>query len=161
MCSETSGIRRFYDLLVDRTAKPRATGRCLCGAVTYEVHGPLRDVIVCHCVECRRWSGHTGAFSATLSEHLVIGETDALRWIDSPASDREARRGFCGECGSSLFWDSPHRERVSIAAGTLDRPTGLRIAGHIYTHDAGDWDVIPNDGLPTDADLRADDVRWS
>ena len=36
----------------------RATGRCLCGAVTYEVRGPLRDIVLCHCVECRRWSGY-------------------------------------------------------------------------------------------------------
>jgi hypothetical protein len=141
--------------------QPRATGRCLCGAVTYEVRGPLRDVIVCHCVECRRWGGYLGAFSATRNEHLVIGETRALRWIESPESDLRARRGFCGECGSSLFWDSPQRDRVSIAAGTLDRPAGLRIAGHIYTHQAGDYDAIPADGLPADRDVRSSEVRWS
>ena len=35
-----------------------ATGGCLCGAVRYQVHGPLRDVLICHCVECRRWHGN-------------------------------------------------------------------------------------------------------
>src|SRR5262249_35049998 len=93
MCSETSGIRRFYDALVEAASSPRATGRCLCGAITYEVRGPVRDVIVCHCVECRRWSGHAGgAFAATREEHLVIEETGALRWLDSPDSARDARR---------------------------------------------------------------------
>jgi hypothetical protein len=140
---------------------PRATGRCLCGAVTYEVRGPLRDILVCHCVECRRWSGYVGAFSATRDEHLVIGDTRALRWIQSPASDLHARRGFCAECGSSLFWDSPQRDRVSIAAGTLDRPTGLRIAGHIYTHQAGDYDAIAEDGLPRDREVGSSEIRWS
>lgn len=24
------------------------TGSCLCGAVRYEVHGPLRDSVACH-----------------------------------------------------------------------------------------------------------------
>jgi len=75
--------------------KTRATGRCLCGAVTYEVRGPLRDVIVCHCVECRRWAGSIGAFAATRAEHLVMGETATLRWIDSPESHRRAQRAFC------------------------------------------------------------------
>ena len=62
-----------------------------------------------------------------------------LRWIDSPESAAHARRGFCGECGSSLFWDAPDRDTISIAAGTLDEPTGLRTTVQIYTADAGDY----------------------
>jgi hypothetical protein len=137
----------------------RATGRCLCGAVTYEVRGPLRDIILCHCVECRRWSGTIGAFAATRREDLAIEETGALRWIDSPDSSRGAQRGFCSECGSSLFWQGRGAERIGIAAGTLDAPTGLRVAAHIYTHQAGDWDE-PNDGLPRDPDSSFV-PRWS
>ena len=34
------------------------TGGCLCGGVRYEVDGPLRDVVACHCSQCRRTSGH-------------------------------------------------------------------------------------------------------
>jgi hypothetical protein len=139
----------------------RASGRCLCGAVTYEVRGPLRDVVLCHCVECRRWTGSVGAFAATRAEHLVIGETEALRWIDSPDSDRHARRGFCGTCGSSLFWQARGGERIGIAAATLDPPTGLRVAAHIYTHQASDWGELPSDGLPRDPDLGALEIRWS
>ena len=160
MCSETSGIRRFYDLHVEASSKPRATGRCLCGAVTYEVRGPLRDVSVCHCVECRRWSGYLGAFSQTSREHLLV-TGEALRWIDSPSSDRHARRGFCGECGSSLFWQPAESERINVAAGTLDRPTGLRVAGHWYPHHAGDYDELPDDGLPRGAELDPQALRWS
>lgn len=158
MCSETGGIRRFYDPSVEN-AEPRATGRCLCGAVTYEVRGPLRDVVLCHCVECRRWSGYIGAFAATLEEHLVVAG-EALRWIDSPESIRHARRAFCAACGSNLFWQAKDAERIGIAAGTLDRPTGLRFTAHIYTHQAGDFDELPDDGLPRDPDASFT-PRWS
>jgi hypothetical protein len=68
----------------------------------------------------------------------LVGE-EHLRWIDSPESSTDARRGFCGECGSSLFWDAPDRETISIAAGTLDLPTGLRTVKHIYTASASDY----------------------
>jgi hypothetical protein len=129
------------------STEPR-TGRCLCGAVRYEVHGPLRDILVCHCQECRRWHGHVGAFTAAPRDQLVLVEQRDLRWIESPDSDASARRGFCGECGSSVFWDSPARATISIAAGTLDDATELRIAGHVYLSQAGDYYERPRDGLP-------------
>ncbi|MEA2455662.1 MAG: hypothetical protein QOI45_1924 [Thermoleophilaceae bacterium] len=116
-----------------------ASGRCLCGAVSYEVDGPLRDVLLCHCVECRRWHGHVCAATSVPTAALRFVSDTGLRWIDSPESDAHARRGFCGECGSSLFWDAPDRETISIAAGTLDEPTGLKTMGQIYTADAGDY----------------------
>src|ERR1700733_3109799 len=125
-----------------------ATGRCLCGAVSYEVRGLLRDVLICHCVECRRWHGHFSASTAARREELVVTEARGLRWIDSPRSDAGARRGFCAECGSSLFWDAPARDTVSIAAGTLDGPTGLSTAAHWFVSQSGDYYKLPDDGLP-------------
>ncbi len=138
---------------------PRATGRCLCGAVTFEVRGPLRDVVLCHCVECRRWSGAAGAFAAAANDDLVV-QGASLRWIPSPESSRHARRAFCAECGSSLFWQAEGAERTGIAAGTLDPPTGLRLTAHIYTHQAPDWDALPDDGLPRDPDA-SHVPRWT
>jgi hypothetical protein len=138
----------------------RATGRCLCGAVTYDVRGPLRDILLCHCVECRRWGGSAGSFAATRADDLVIAETEALRWIDSPDSDHGARRGFCGECGSSLFWQAAGAERIGVAAGSLDAPTGLQVVAHIYAHQAGDYEIL-DDGLPHDPDRSAIEIRWS
>jgi hypothetical protein len=125
-----------------------ATGRCLCGAVRYEVTGELRDVLICHCQECRRWHGHVAACTAASRADLVLLEQRGLRWIDSPQSDAHARRGFCAECGSSLFWDAPGRPTVSIAAGTLDGHTGLRVAAHWYVAQAADYYELPADGLP-------------
>jgi len=125
-----------------------ATGRCLCGAVRYEVSGPLRDVLICHCEECRRWHGHASAFTAARREDLAVDDEHAVRWIDSAASDAHARRGFCGECGSSLFWDAPGRDTISIAAGTLDGDPGLGVAGHVYVSQRAGYYELPDDGLP-------------
>ncbi len=121
------------------------TGGCLCGAVTYRVAGELRPVIACHCVQCRKTSGHhVAATSAHREDVRVSGE---VRWYRS--SDT-ARRGFCPVCGSNLFWDGPGTH-LSIFAGTLDSPTGLRLAGHIFCADKGDYYGIA-DGLPQAAE---------
>ena len=121
-------------------------GSCLCGGVHYELQGDLRNSVACHCVQCRKTSGHfVAATSAARGDVTVRGE---VRWYH--ASDT-ARRGFCGTCGSSLFWDGPG-ENLSIHAGTLDGETGLALIGHIYCADKGDYYQI-SDGLPA-ADAR-------
>ena len=120
------------------------TGGCLCGGVRYRVTGPLRNVVCCHCGQCRRTHGHFGAYSSAQKTSLVLIEELGLRWYASSAG---VRRGFCGTCGASLFWESAAEPTVSIAAGTLDEPTGLVTTGHIYVADAGDYYGIA-DGLP-------------
>jgi len=119
-------------------------GRCLCGGVEYRVEGPLRDVVYCHCKMCRRASGHFFAATACALPQLFIVRSESLRWYRSSA---EARRGFCGTCGSNLFWKPDSATHVSILAGTLDDPTGVRAAAHIFVQNKGDYYGI-DDSLP-------------
>lgn len=116
-----------------------AEGSCLCGRVTYRVAGPLRPVVACHCMQCRKTSGHFVAASSAWRRDLEI--SGDIRWYQS---SKTARRGFCGTCGSSLFWDGGGDE-VSIHAGSLDGSTGLRLAGHIFCADKGDYYALGED----------------
>lgn len=118
------------------------TGGCLCGGVRYEVTGPLRDVVVCHCSRCLRSHGHAAAYSACARSDLALVRDGTLRWYEA---DGRAR-GFCSECGSSLFWSAAGRPTISIAAGTLEQPTGLRTVAHIYTRDHADYYEIAGPG---------------
>lgn len=120
------------------------TGSCLCGAVAFEVRGPLRPVIACHCRQCQKTSGHFVAATACLSDQLTLTNETGLKWFQSSA---EARRGFCGECGGNLFYRRLDRDQVSIMAGMLDHPTGLDMAEHIYVADKSDYYEI-GDGKP-------------
>lgn len=121
----------------------RFRGSCLCGACAYEVHGPLRNVIACHCTQCRKQTGHyLAATNARLADFRLL-RGDSLRWYR--ASPR-AQRGFCATCGSTLFWQADGRETISIAAGSLDGPTGLTTEGHIFCADRGDYYTIPDEG---------------
>ena len=130
---------------------PLHRGRCLCGAVQYEVRGPLRPVIYCHCNMCRRATGHFVAATACAREDLKIHSSDALCWYQSSAS---ARRGFCGACGSNLFWEPLGGDYISILAGSLEKPTGLVASEHIFTAEVGDYYSI-SDGLPQQAGWSA------
>lgn len=121
----------------------RYTGHCLCGAVRYEVNGPLSDVHICHCGQCRRQSGHCAAATSAKRADFKLTKDASLKWYRS--SDW-ARRGFCGDCGSALFWDDGGEE-ISINVGSLDQPTGLAVTSHIYVDDKGDYYEI-GDALP-------------
>jgi hypothetical protein len=112
------------------------TGSCLCGGVTFEISGPLRPVVGCHCTMCRKQSGHFGAFTACNDADLTFTTDSTLTWYR--ASDA-ARRGFCGTCGSLLFWKGDGRTVTSITAGAIDGATGLAIEGHIFCADKGDY----------------------
>ena len=119
-------------------------GGCLCGAVRYRVQGPLRDVILCHCGQCRRSHGHLGAYSSAPRSAVELEGADALRWH---ATSTRGRRGFCGICGSSLFYEPTAEDRLAIVAGSLDQPSGLRLMGHEYVADKADY-VRIDDDLP-------------
>jgi hypothetical protein len=118
--------------------RPRATGRCHCGAVRFEVRGPLRDVLICHCEDCRRIHGHLSAHTATRWDDLAMLEERGLKWY---ASSDKARRAFCQECGAGIFFDLIGRDIVSICAGTLDPPTRIRTAMHVFLDSASDYET--------------------
>jgi hypothetical protein len=120
------------------------TGGCLCGGVRYQVVGRLQLVVDCHCSQCRRTHGHVAAYTAAAKSALDLVEDAGLHWY---ASSPGVRRGFCATCGASVFWERVDGPDISIAAGTLDAPTGLATIGHIYVGDAGDYYVIA-DNLP-------------
>jgi len=126
-----------------RVSEDSHAGHCLCGAVSYSIDGLLRDVINCHCGQCRRFHGHFAAYTAAPRSAVSIHDQNRqLKWY---ASSDKARRGFCRRCGSSLFWDAHGSELLRIAAGTLDQPTGLRTAAHIYIADQGDYYAVTDE----------------
>lgn len=117
------------------------SGSCLCGGVRYRIRGELRDVVFCHCSRCRRTHGHFAAYTACARDALELEEAGTLRWFEQEGR----RRGFCAGCGASLFWEREGGESVSLSAGTLDEPTGLRPLRHIFVADAGDYYEIGDD----------------
>lgn len=132
------------DTVTDNQRAVRATGHCLCGAVKYTVRGPLRSAVVaCHCENCRRFTGGLWTGTTARREHVVIEDQGHLRWYQTTPNEKGGR-GFCSTCGSSLFWDGSVG-LMAIAAGSLDEPTGLKLAVHSWTSESADyWSFDPS-----------------
>lgn len=86
------------------------SGQCLCGAV--EVRARLTKPILraCHCDMCRR---HTsGMFISVPTERDTQSVTGPAKTFES---SQWAERGFCGICGSTLWYASGNERQ--LAAG--------------------------------------------
>ena len=130
------------------------TGRCLCGQVQYEIHGKLRGIVNCHCSKCRKFHGNFGAYTSIKYENLTITAQASLKWY-RPLTDEtpNVHRGFCANCGSSLFWHAKDQPTIAVAAGSLDEPTRLKTIGHIWLSQMADYYTISDD-------LPRFDQRW-
>ncbi|MEP3225031.1 MAG: GFA family protein [Parasphingorhabdus sp.] len=122
-------------------------GSCLCGAVKFSVTGALAEADACHCSQCRKQSGHYFASTDVLEEALSIEEGGDLRWYQS---SEKVRRGFCGTCGSTLFWDPMFKDKIAVAMGAFDGTTGTSLWSHIFVADKGDYYKIEDGVLQKD-----------
>ncbi|MGJ8611019.1 MAG: GFA family protein [Yoonia sp.] len=119
------------------------TGSCLCGGVTFQLIGDLRPSVACHCIQCRKTSGHYVSATQVNPDQIRFETDTTLSWFQS---SQKAERGFCNRCGSSLFWRHADDDgRVSVMSGTLDGATGLSTSMHIFTADKGDYYDIADD----------------
>ena len=125
-------------------APVRARGRCHCGAVAFTVRGKLRDVLICHCLDCRRHHGHASAHTRCAGKDLEMEEDRGLKWYDTSET---GSRGFCTECGSVMFFRRKGVDGLAINAGVLDAPTGLRTAAHLFADGKSDYYELGEDGV--------------
>ncbi len=102
------------------------TGGCLCEAVRYRATFDKPNFGVCHCRMCRKWTG--GPLVNVRASSVAFEGTPAVY-----ASSDWADRGFCGTCGSCLFYrlrssDGP----LHLTFGSLDDVTGLQFTRQVF-----------------------------
>lgn len=102
-------------------------GTCLCGAI--EVIAEVKnEVSLCHCSMCRKWS--SGALHAVHCGPNVTfkGGAEPKRYQSSDW----AVRGFCGECGTNLFYHLLPTGEYILSAGLFDNPD-FKLTLEIFT----------------------------
>ena len=123
------------------------TGRCLCGAVSYELAGDVIATAVCHCDHCQRQSG--GAFSVNLVAHesqlTVSGDLKTYGDTGDHGGDTVfVRRHFCPECGSPIVSDLVETAGIiAVKAGTLDDKSDIRPTVEAWCDAKQSWVDLP------------------
>ena len=114
-------------------------GRCLCGAITYEIDGEVGPIGLCHCSYCRRASGSAFAANATIRSEdfrLTAGEAELREYESTPGK----LRSFCSRCGSPIYARLRAAPQVlRIRAGTLLSDPGARPRGHYDVGSKAPW----------------------
>jgi hypothetical protein len=120
-------------------------GQCYCGAIVFEVTGAPSVVCLCHCSQCRRSVGATPVAWATFARSGWTLRQGTPRWLQSSAA---ARRGFCADCGSSLFFaGAATPDEIDVTVVSLEDADRLPPERHIWVPSKLPW-ARTDDGLP-------------
>lgn len=114
-------------------------GSCLCGAVHYEISGPVAYASNCWCTMCQKQHGAASGpyINVALADYRVVTGADRVREY---ASSSGVWRGFCQDCGSSLTWRSNARtDRIAVTLGTLDTPYAGQLAHEYFPENKPHW----------------------
>jgi hypothetical protein len=120
----------------------KISGSCLCGEVEFEADHQGAEVVVCHCGQCRKQSGHLWSATAVPNVSLKLSKETTLAWY---AASNFAKRGFCSACGTSLFWRENDGENTHVGLGVLNAPTNLKLQKHIFMAHKGDYYEVADD----------------
>ena len=124
------------------------TGRCLCGAVVFEVSEPFVTSSICHCTTCKKISGGAGTVNAR-ARTAAVRVVEGAEHVRTFRPDEGSAKTFCSVCGSNLFgagW--PQSEWSSVRVSALDDPVEVRPEKHIFVRSVASWEMLPEDGLP-------------
>ncbi|MEX1993748.1 MAG: GFA family protein [Steroidobacteraceae bacterium] len=122
-------------------------GHCLCGAIRFALTPPTLFFAHCHCRYCRE--AHGAAFiswvGAAEARFRFLPESTEPRWYQS---SEQSRRGFCGHCGSTLFFASTLCPgEIHVARPAIPGPIDREPQCHVFYDQRVDWHAV-GDQLP-------------
>jgi len=113
------------------------TGGCHCGDIRYETADEAIHHCLCHCLDCRKSAGAPAVAWALVPADRVTIIGEPVWYVSS----QHGRRGFCGRCGSGLFYTNAviFPDQIDLQSATLDDPDALPLQGQIQTAEAIGW----------------------
>ena len=124
-------------------------GRCYCGAIHYQITGPLQAQFQCHCRECSYITGGGANLVAVVNDADFAFTKGTPKVFARSDLETPVQRYFCGACGTAFGSVSPSRPGAFIVkVGTLDDPSVFAPQAAIFTCDRQSYQAIP-EGLPS------------
>ena len=125
-----------------------ASGGCLCGKVRFTADNIETGFHACHCGMCRRWTS-SPMFVVTAEKLSFDGAAEPAVY----ESSEWAERGFCGNCGSTLFYRLKSGEYF-MSVGAFDDASPFKMKGEIYVdHHPGGYKFSGDLEQMTEADI--------
>lgn len=116
------------------------TGKCLCGAISYETQAEPLMQAVCHCKNCQRQAGSALSIIVGYPEGTVAISGEPKTYDDSSEGGRAVYRQFCENCGSPLFTLAESAPgMIFIKAGTFDDTDWLEPSVQFWVQSAQGW----------------------
>ncbi|MEQ1752858.1 MAG: GFA family protein [Micropepsaceae bacterium] len=129
--------------------QPPHKGGCLCGAVRFQLKARPLGVNACHCTDCKKLTGATNLLMVLAERGAFVHEQGAIqRYRKRADSGNEIDIIRCSACGVRM-WHEPLSapQLVFIAAGTLDDPSWVMPATHIWSKRASPGVSFQEDAL--------------
>lgn len=122
------------------------TGGCLCAAVKYQISEKPIGAGNCHCRTCQRAVG-TPYMPVLFAPYQALHITGTYKeFATESASGNTMYRGFCPQCGTSLFGRNSGSDKIRpVNASTLDDPSIYQPHMDFWVSDAQPWDVMNPD----------------
>lgn len=117
--------------------QPIIRGWCLCGACSFELVGKHNWVGHCHCESCRRAT--SSPFTTWIGQQNGFWRFTGAQPVEY-ASSPGTMRGFCGTCGSPLFYRSDrYPNETHFYAALLENPAGVEPGAHFNADEMLAW----------------------
>lgn len=122
------------------------TGSCLCQKIKFKFTKPILFHVHCHCKYCRKAQGAAFATWIGINQESfeLSSGNDLLAWYKS---SKESERGFCANCGSTMFYKSIISPgELHIIRSYIDDEIEILPKAHIFYDHKVDW-FSPEDNL--------------
>ncbi|MEP1446122.1 MAG: GFA family protein [Paraglaciecola sp.] len=115
-------------------------GSCLCGTVSFAIHGEFDSFYLCHCHHCQKDTGSAHGANLFSQSAKLVWQSGSEAVTSFTLPDTRHSKSFCKLCGSAL----PNTQisgLLVVPAGCLDTELSILPTAQIFSSSKVSWGV--------------------